>query len=153
LSEGSLDISAEGGNYHAVKIRFHAEVKDGCLDVEFLPGLGETLLSFIHVVQRAPDARPPQVPGSFVVRPGFGRNILTWDSMTEDDAMGVHVLRAPHGSSAFTTVFTSRLIPAWFADHAAEAGKALDYRLVPFDVFGPCCMRYRTASSRIAPPF
>ena len=133
---GALDIAAEGGNYHAVKIRFHTEVKDGRLDVEFLPGLGEAILSFIHVLQRAPDTRPPQTPGGFRVRPGFGRNILAWNPTPEDDFTGVHVLRAPHGSTAFSTVFTSRVLPAMFPDHAAEAGKALDYRLLPLDVFG-----------------
>ncbi len=136
LVEKGLDIAAEGGNNYALKIRFHTEVKDGRLDVAFTPGLGEPILAGIHILQRTPDQTGPPPPVNFEVRPGFGRNILTWDPPLDNDYRGVHILRAPSGSSTFNTLHTTRVSPAFYLDHTAEAGKAYHYRLIPFDVYG-----------------
>jgi len=144
---GELDIAAEAGGFYVLKLRFRTEVKDGRLDVEFTPVLDEPILAAIHVLQRSPDTTPPQTPGAFQARPGFGRNILTWNQPMEDDYAGVRILRAPAGSTTFTTLLTSRVLPALYLDHSAEAGKPYDYRLEPLDVYGNIGASTRVVSS------
>jgi hypothetical protein len=132
----ALDLHALAQHDYAVVFRFAAEVHDRQLDVTFSATEGEPLVSAIWVSRRTPGSRPPAMPGAIHVIGGYGRAIVRWPQVEEDDVAGYRVYRSASPDGPFQ-IITPRPTPiARFFDQATVTGQRYCYTAAAVDVYG-----------------
>lgn len=143
-----LDVAARVGIQYGLELVAATQVLDGRLDVEASVVKDPSLLNAIEVWAWPADAAPPPSPTGVSAKPGFHRNIVTWDPAASPDIAQFIVSAAPAPSGPFTPIAWVSPAPPRFLDEGASAVTETFYRVHAVDAFGNVGLPSAVVSSR-----
>jgi len=141
LAEGQplvadLDLGETPGYMAAWERSFLVTVTDGTLDLEFTAARRASLLSAVAVWPAVDPGRAPAPPTGFVLRHGYGMNIITWDADHDPAHTLLRVYRAESALGPYAAVAELPAAQARYYDLDAPDGAMRHYRLATLDAWG-----------------